>query len=642
MARFRLSRREKRILQRLGEAMFPETSRLPRFDGEAVEEKIERFFEASEEIPEMPAFCRTMLNVVEEGARLRYVLPMSRLPEKKRFAYLQRQWATAALPRRLSFRLFSIVLRASYLDDPRLFDVLGLEYEKPEVKEVEPQRWHRQITRGKEIEQEEVLEAEVVVVGTGAGGAALACELAERGNAVVMLEEGDYFDRTHFSGRSFEMQRMMYQRSGLTTALGNVPIPVPLGRTVGGTTTINSGTCFRAPRRALRRWREQHGLTDYTTASMAPYFEKVESFFEVKPADMKYVGKNGEIVARGADRLGYSHGPLCRNAPECDGQAVCCLGCPTAAKRSTDVSFVPRALSANAFLLCRVRAEEILLEGRRAVGIRARSLDTGKEVTVRAPIVVLAGGAFGTPLMLMRQKLCNGSGQVGRNLSIHPSAGVVAWMEEEVNPQESIPQGYMVDEFEEDGLLFEGASFPLDALAFVIPYIGPLGQHIIENYKHMATFGVMACDTSRGRVVPGLRGEPMAFYYLNRQDFALLRRGIEVLVRIYLAAGAREVYVNAHRWEPIRNLADLAANLDRRSRPVDVDMSAFHPLGSCHMSGFRDRSVCNPMGETWEVENLFVADGSLIPPGLGVNPQVTIAAVATRIAAHINDRLGGG
>jgi len=639
MGRFSLSDRERRILQKLGETVFPETSVMPRFQAREVEERLARFFGEAEGMPEISALCRAMLNLVEEEARLHYLRPMSKLPEDKRLDYLDRFWLNAAVPKRLSFRLFGIALKAAYFDSPEIFDALELEYCKPEVKNPEKERWQGQILNGRQIEQDLELEAEVVVVGTGAGGATVAHELARRGNAVIMVEEGDYFDRTHFSGRAFEMMQRLYSRGGMATTLGNVPIPVPTGRTVGGTTTINSGTCFRAPRRTLRRWREELGLTEYTLEHMEPYFQRVEAIFQVEAADMKYVGRNAEIIARGAERLGYRHGPLLRNAPDCDGQAVCAYGCPSGAKRSTDVSFVPKALQAHAQLLCRVRAEEILLDGRHAAGIRARSLDRGKQVTIKAPVVVLAAGTFGTPLMLMKQKLCNSSRQLGYNLSLHPAMGVLAMTDEEVDAHKSISQGYMVDEFEEEGILLEGVAFQLDALSLVIPFIGRKLQAIMENYRCLASFGLMVCDTSRGRVLPGPGREPVVLYNLNKQDLAKLLRGVEVLVRLYLVAGTLEVYVNIHRWKPMRTLADLDDNLRLNTRPSDMDISAYHPLGTCHMSGHRARTVCDPNGETYDVINLFIADGSLIPPSLGVNPQITIAAVAARVGDYINYRL---
>ena len=638
MAKYRLSAKERKILLKLGEAILPETSLLPHFDAEVIE-RIERFFSAEGAPPELPIFFKAMLHLLEAGARARHLRPMSKLPVHKRLAYLRKSWAEAAYPKRVLFRLFSLMVKASYLNNELIFERLGLEYRKPEIADEAPQRWRERILHGGEIEEDMELEAEAVVVGTGAGGAVAAYQLAEKGNAVIMVEQGDHLTRSSFSGRPFEMQRLMYQKNGLISTVGNASILVPVGRVVGGTTTINSGTCFRTPRRALRFWRDELGLTEYTPANMEPYFQTVEAIFNVRPADMKYVGKNGEIIARGAEKLGYSHGPLLRNAADCEGHAACAFGCPSDAKRSTNVSFVPKALESGAQLMCRVRAEEILLDGRRVAGLKAISLDTGKRLTIKAPVVVLSAGTFSTPLMLMKQKICNASGQVGRNLSLHPSTGVYAVMEEEVNPQTSIPQGYMVDEFEEEGLLFEGASFPLDSFSLIFPQIGMEVQEIMRKFKHIATFGAMVCDKSRGRVLPGIGKDPLVVYWLNKQDLATMQRGIEILTKIYLEAGAEKIYSSAHGWKPMRSYADLQSNLKLKLSAKDIDISAYHPLGSCHMSGHPGRSVCNPNGETYEIDNLFIADGSVIPPSLGVNPQVTIASVAARIGDFISHRL---
>ena len=180
---------------------------------------------------------------------------------------------------------------------------------------------------------------------------------------------------------------------------------------------------------------------------------------------------------------------------------------------------------------------------------------------------------------------------------------------------------------------------PKNSLSLIVPFIGEEHQEIVENYNRLATFGVMVSDTSRGRVLPGIGSEPLLLYNLNKKDQQKLRQGIEILSKIYLAAGALEMFLGIHGWKRIRNQRDLEENLRRRTRPLDMDLSAYHPLGTCHMSGFSDRSVCNPNGETYDVRNLFIADGSLIPPSLGVNPQQTIAAVATRVGDFISNRL---
>ncbi|RJO63044.1 MAG: FAD-binding protein [Myxococcales bacterium] len=631
---FALTSRERDLAYHLGRTIIPPGRVFPPFAREVVD-RVERFLH--EAGPALQRPFRAGLWTLETAALAARRRSIVRLADAELLTLLD-GWAKGDVARRTLFRVVAMVLKASYYNDPGLFAQLGQEYRKPAVAD-EPARWLSQVTRGQDVHDDTDLEADVVVVGTGAGGAAAAAELAERGAAVVLLEEGEFHRRSAFSGRPFEMQRLMYRQKGLVFTFGNTAIFVPVGVAVGGTTTINSGTCIRPPRKTLRRWRDEYGLTEFTPQMLEPYLRRVEAVYRVTPAEMKHVGKNGEIVARGAQALGWSHGPLPRNAPDCDGQGVCAFGCPTDAKRSTNVSYVPRALEANAGLFTGTKAEEILFEGRRAVGVRARSVHTGKTLTVRARIVVIACGAFHTPLLLMRHKLGDSSGALGKNLSIHPAGWVGAFVDEPVNGQKSIPQGYVIDEFKDEGIVLEGAWLPMDVAALINPHIGWRLQRDMESFDRLATFGLMVQDTSRGAVRPGAEGEPFITYWLNREDVRRIRRGAELLCRVYLAAGAREIVAPIHGWKPVRSLRDLDENRRRSVHAWDLDISAYHPLGTCMMGGDRKKYVTNPYGELYDAENLFICDGSVVPPGLGVNPQITISALATRTADYIADRL---
>ncbi|NOZ00262.1 MAG: FAD-binding protein, partial [Deltaproteobacteria bacterium] len=439
---------EREILFRMGQAVIPPGKVFPPFTREPV---LRGEVIAGSLPPAVRQAVRAIIWAIELGSIPRYRKRMSALDLDRRIEYL-RTWSQGNAIRRAAFRYVTLPQKVFYYDDPDKFKALGIEYAKPPVQDDSP-RWMSNVTAGKDIHDPLDLETEVVVVGTGAGGAAAACALAEQGDAVLMVEEGDYHRRSAFNGRPFEMQKLMYRGvGGISTTVGNTPILLPTGRCVGGTTTINSGTCFRTPERTLDRWRGQHGLTEYTLEAMEPYFARVEAEYRVERADMKVVGKLGEIMARGADRLGYSHRPLDRCAPDCDGQGVCTYGCPTGAKRSTDVSYVPRALRNNAQLLTGVRVEGLLVKNGRAVGVRGVSRATGVAVTIRARVVVLAMGTLMTPLFLRRQGVGNSSGRLGRNVSIHTAGGVVALMDEVVDGFKSIPQGYLVDQFAAQGL----------------------------------------------------------------------------------------------------------------------------------------------------------------------------------------------
>jgi choline dehydrogenase-like flavoprotein len=512
----------------------------------------------------------------------------------------------------------------------------------------EPQRWDARIVDGRSISHDETLEVDCVVVGTGAGGPPVAKALAARGHAVVMLEAGEHFTRADFAGKPLELQQKLYWNGGITGAVGNSAILVPMGRGVGGSTTINSGTCYRVPEQTMRRWQLDLGLHDLGPGSLDPYFEKVESTLEVERARPETLGGCARVIARGAEALGWRHGPLMRNAPGCDGQGVCVFGCPTDAKRSTNVSYVPQALELGAMLYTGATVTNILVEGGRAVGVVARVGGTNghaRTLTVRARAVVLAAGTMHTPSLLLRQGLANGSGQVGRHLTLHPASYAWAAFDEPIRGFDEIPQGYGVEEFADQGIQFEGAFVPVSLAAATMGQFGRHWTELVERLDELACFGFMVADTSRGRVVLGPDGRPFMTYVLNDQDVTRMVKAFGLLARIYFAAGARTVYPALQGWGELRDLADvqrLETDGPGRVRAHHIDLSAYHPLGSCRMGASAKTSVIGPTQESWDLPGLFVCDGSAVPGPLGVNPQLTIMALSERAAAFVERRIEGG
>jgi len=336
------------------------------------------------------------------------------------------------------------------------------------------------------------------------------------------------------------MQYMMYRRRGFTFSMGNTGILLQNGICVGGTTTINSGTCYRAPDWTLRRWAERYGLSMLSSEALAPYFARAERMLEVEAAPAEHLGGPARIVARGAAALGLNHQPIMRNAPGCDGQGVCCFGCPTGAKRSTDVSYVPHALQRGAQLITGATVELVDVVAGRARGITAR-LRSGRRLTVRAEVVVVAAGALLTPGLLRQSGVCGTSGWLGKNLSIHPATKVMGLFDEDIDMSTGIPQSYSIDDYAAEGLMFEGGSTPLDVTAMAIPWVGDRFMDLMARYRHLATFGFMLQDTSRGEVRGGAGGLPTILYNQNAEDRARMQRGLAILCEVFLEAGAGRV-----------------------------------------------------------------------------------------------------
>lgn len=629
-----MSVRERAALAAVARAAMPAGRVFPAA-GETTVTKLERFLASSP--PAVAKGYRAMLWSLEASALLHHGRPLARLDDARLEALLER-WRTGDYGRRTVLRLLTAPLKIAHYNDEAMYRHVGCRFGAlPVVKPERPRYFKERVVAGAELGGDETVECDVVVIGTGAGGAVAARELAERGLAVVLLEEGDYVHREALSGNAVEMQRKLYRDMGATVAVGNVSIPIPIGRSVGGTTTINSGTCYRAPARIFESWRTRHGLEGYSADAMAPHYARVEAVLEVAEAQPKYVGGVGRVIARGADALGWRHAPLKRNAPDCDGQGICCFGCPSEAKRSTNVSYVPLALKAGARLFTGVRAERVLVEGGRAAGVVARA--GSHTLTVRARAVVVSCGALLTPLFLEQNALGLRSGQLGRNLTIHPAVAALALYDEVIDAQNAIPQGYAIEEFHDEGILFEGAFAPLDVGAASFPILGRRLTALLEQYRHLACFGFMIEDTSHGRVRRGPGGRPMITYWLNEHDVARLKRGIELLARVFFAGGARSVIPVVHGFDELAGEADLSRFRRAKVSARDFEITAYHPLGTARMGADPASSVVGPDGELHDTPGVYVMDGSVLPTSPAVNPQLTIMALATRNAQKLADRL---
>jgi choline dehydrogenase-like flavoprotein len=485
------------------------------------------------------------------------------------------------------------------------------------------------VVSGAALERDLTVKANACVIGTGAGGAPVAKELAEAGLTVAMLEEGEHHTTDDYSARPRDMSAILYRDGGQIATIGVPPILLPLGKTVGGSSHVNSATCFRTPPPVLELWGRRFGLEELTPEEMDPYFRRLERELNVVKTPADVAGRNTAVVKRGADRLGYSGDYVYRNVRGCVGSGVCNFGCPTSAKQHVGVTYMPRAWAAGATTYSGTRARRLVLDGRRVRAVEAEAR-SGRLVRVECEIVVLAAGTVHSPLFLRRQRLDDPSGQIGRNLSLHPASGVRALFDEEIEMWKGVPQAYFIDELADQGIMLEGAAGTPDTIATSLPYVGERHRRLMEQVRNLSQFGLMVSDSSRG-LVREMRGTVFVHYHLNREDTLKFKRGIEALCEIYWAAGARRVY------PPISGLPELGldgmeALRNHNLEPGELSLIAFHPLGTCRMGADPAASPVDAAGRLRGYEGIYVADGSIVPSSLGVNPQITIMALATRIA----------
>ena len=637
---WRLPAREEEIIVALAAAALPGGTILPG-GGPVTLKRLHRMMRGSPR--SWSTGYRALLWMAELSSVPTKGRPFSRLPRDVAEKHLD-DWSNGRTHlQRSSLRALLTPIKYAHFDSPSMFAHVGCRYETEVVRDERP-RWLDQVLDGKEQgdarEPALELEAEVVIIGTGAGGAAAAYELARSGRAVLMLEEGDYHRRASFTGRANDMTKLLYRDMGLTIAWGNVGIPVWAGRAVGGSTVINSGTCYRTPERVFAEWRREHGLSMYSEGSMAPYYQRVESMLQVGRAAEAHIGGVGRVISRGARQLGLlRHHPILRNAPDCDGQGICCFGCPTGAKRSTDVSYVPEALKKGAQLVTAAKVDGFEIVGGRARGVRGVP-GNGRRFVAKAQAVIVSAGTLLTPVLLRKAGLGKRTPMLGRNLSIHPATKVMAMFDEVVDQSRGIPQGYTIEDLDDDGIMLEGGSTPFDITAVAIPYVGKRLMDIMANFNQIATFGLMVKDTSRGAVRVGPGGKPLITYDLGQHDLVRMQRGLVKLCEVYLAAGAKRIFPFVAGTHEVSSQREIDALARRTLKASDIEVTAFHPLGTARVGTDPRTSVVGPDHETHEVEGLYVMDGSAVPSSLGVNPQMTIMAMSLRACERLHARLG--
>jgi choline dehydrogenase-like flavoprotein len=501
------------------------------------------------------------------------------------------------------------------------------------------------IQSARELGKRSEITADVVIVGSGAGGAVIAAELAEAGQEVVILEEGPYLSpEAHAKMRPSESIRHLWRDGAMTVTVprGNSPfINVTMGRGVGGSSVLTGGVCFRTPEHVLHEWSDKLGLSELTPEGMAPYFEEVEATVHVEEVPVEMRSRGTQLFGEGARKMGYELETIRRNTRGCDGCGQCNFGCPHGAKLSVDRTYLPRAMTAGAELYADCMVERILIENGRAVGVLASVLDERRKrvgrLTIRARRVVVCAGSFHGPLLLKKSRVGRQSGQVGRNLTVHPAFRMIARFDEPIHGWRGSLQAAYSTAFGKELITLVGIWIPPSVIAATMPGFGVEHTRRAADMPHLAMFGGLIHDEGGGIVRRGPGREPIVTYRMAKKDRAAVPRLIRLMADTFLAAGAQEVFLPILGSRPVD--ADQLRSLDlERIKGRNLECSSQHPLGTCRMGSDARSSVVDPEGRAWDVEELYVGDGSVVPTSLGVNPQLTIMAMALRIVRKMLQR----
>ncbi len=492
-----------------------------------------------------------------------------------------------------------------------------------------------------DYERERKFSADVVVIGTGAGGASAGAELAAAGHDVVFVEEGGHHPTSSFNPYITETIPRLYRDASATVIAGKPPIPFVEGRCVGGSTVINGGMAYRPPDRVLADWEKI--APELGARALEPYFESVENRVSVAPQHPDSIGEDSRMMQAGAKRMGWSFTVNQRNQRSCVGSNNCTMGCPTGAKQSTLVTYIPDALAAGARCLTEVRVERLLIEGGRAVGVVGRSVNPrtrklDRPVEVRARAVIVACGAIQTPLLLLRQKLGRPGRQLGKNFTCHPNAKVLPIYPSEqcIEGWKGVSQAAQIREFHDEGILFAENFVPPGVMAAYMPFHGDEIWEAMSNYNQSIMSGVLVEDSTTGRVSRLPFGAPLIRYDITKLDHERFLRGIKLLAEMHFVMGADRVILPFFNQHLARSVDDLKKIDVLQTCPSTLELFTPHLMGTARMGSDARGSVVDVNGELWDLPGCYIADASLFPTAIGVNPQITIMALAKRVAQHMS------
>lgn len=494
------------------------------------------------------------------------------------------------------------------------------------------------------------LDCDLCVVGTGAGGGMLLRDAARAGLRVIALEEGGHHRPRDFNQRERAMLSLLFQDQASRQTDDGL-VTVLQGRGVGGSTIHNTNLCKRAPERVLEEWAERFGLDGWRPEALRADFDAVEADLHVSDIDPGQVNRNNQLLLDGMQRLGWRGGVLRHNRRGCIGSGFCELGCRYDAKENVTKVLLPEALQHGAEVWADCRAERVLVEGGRAVGVVARALRDGAPgptLTIRARAVALAGSAVGSAALALASALPDPHDLVGRNLHLHPGAAVAGVFDEPVEGWVGIPQSVECTEW----IDWEPGSprrtwittvfaHPV-GFAALIPGFGAAHMRLARRYPHYAVLVAMLHDESAGRVTVARSGRPRLAYQMNDGDARALVAGMKACGRLLLAAGAREVMVPLATPLLARSERELAALDGHRVRVLDPALSAVHPMSTLPMAADPARGVTDGRGGWHGVRGLYVADGSLFPTSIGGPPQISIYAAGRRVARAVVEDLRSG
>ncbi|MGB1285477.1 MAG: GMC family oxidoreductase N-terminal domain-containing protein [Aggregatilineales bacterium] len=500
------------------------------------------------------------------------------------------------------------------------------------------------------IRDNRTLYTDVLIIGSGAGGGVVAGELSAAGYDVIVAEKGGHHEARDFDGNELRATSHLFEHQGaLTSADGEILILA--GATLGGGTTVNWNASFIPPDHVRREWANEYGftgaITDAYTASMHAVCERVNV-----NTDESVPNPNNRNLEAGCKALGYNVDTIPRNVKGCEECGFCNYGCSFGAKQGTLKTYLQDAYDRGTRIMVQATARRVMHEAGKVTGAILDVQDESGDIqtlTVRAKLVVVSAGSIHTPVILKRSGLQNK--HIGEHLHLHPVVALFSVFDDPVKTWQGAPMTRICKDFMNldgngYGVALEVAPAHPGLSAAIFPWQNAESHKtLVSKMPYMSNLIALTRDYYGGRVKLDRYGNPVVHYKLHPYDRKHLQQGLLEGLKIHYAAGAREIYAPHNRF--LKFDRDSGESFPRFLRKVEDEglkpythpIFTAHQMSSSRIAGNERQGAIKPNGESWEVENLFVADASVLPTATGVNPMISIMTTAHYIAQQIKAKL---
>ena len=504
---------------------------------------------------------------------------------------------------------------------------------------------------------DQTMEADVAIIGTGAGGGTTAEILSAAGFKVLILEEGPLKTSANFKDMDEARAYSELYQEAAARSTSDGAVSIFQGRSVGGTTTVNWTSSFRTPPGTLKQWAEAHDVKGASEAEMAPWFLQMEQRLGIAPWGQA-PNANNSVLKTACDKLGWEVHVIPRNVRGCWNSGYCGFGCPVNAKQSMLVSTIPQALRQGAELVHHLRVEKILYSSGQVTGLSARALDakciqaTGAKVQIKARHYVLAGGAINNPALLLRSDAPDPYRRAGKRTMIHPVNLTLAQMPEKIDGFYGAPQSIASDEFQWKYDTSNAPGFKLEVPPMYVglssAIFGTHGKALVEDQVMLPYTNAMLAllrdgfhaDSPGGSVRIDDRGYPLLDYDVSDYLWRGVKKSYLSMAEAQFAAGAKRVSPGHLDGRWCTSWAEARDHIETLPyKKFRVSLFTAHLMGGCALGEDEKHSVVNSEGRHHQLENLSIMDGSVFPTSIGANPQLSIygmtAKNATRLAAAL-------